>query len=76
MLEEMGVEEDLISSDSALYNERLQAVYKKYLRGQAISKLVPVTYQAFVNTEQGRNFRKAYNLARAIFVADHKKREH
>ena len=31
MLEEMGVEEDLISSDSALYNERLQAVYKKYL---------------------------------------------
>ena len=72
MLEEMGVEEDLISSDSALYNERLQAVYKKYLRGQAISKSVPVTYQAFVNTEQGRNFRKAYNLARAIFVADHK----
>jgi len=72
MLEEMGVDENLIPSDSELYNDRLKDVYQKYLRSQAIHKSIPVTYKAFVNTEQGRNFRKAYNLSRAIFVANHK----
>ena len=72
LLKDMGVEEDILFSDSSVYKERERKAYEKYSILQTDSGKAPLTLKKWIDSEKGVNFRKAYNALRSIWISNDK----